>query len=625
MRDSAMIGTLYRGTLPVGRLLLLTALAAMLLLASSPRTARGESLALHYIEPFTVELPAAAAPPTGVAPGFPEPICATAALGETTTVAVVGLRGMAELGTITVRAGTADGPGGQGLKLIEVFLVKGLPRNNRYINTLLGAQQLAALAPSYPDILLSDEPLFDRRASCGTSKRLASQLAGDRVTASLGNGQVKYLLVRVAVPPDLDPGSYRTLIGISAEKPGLDLTVPVLIKVLPFPLPPHGKVLRVANDFASPSASQFAAALEDQAAHGMTATRLVGVLKGKNRDRTTTMLQDLGFTHLVHRDEPKNSAEAGRRAGSLRQFFYGVDEPQPKSRRLEKPWSRMADHVKLSRKIHGLGGLVTTSIPYPFAMQLAQRDSELYTTLHDYGLPGVFEPLDWANYGLGLQRIGLPGGERAERSPPGRRSRGGAPGKERSSAWNQELFDYIRILQADYNDGRTRDGRTPLSKHNWLECYYFPLGYFKSPFYARLLFGYYLFNSRLDGVAAWTLFRPRGNPFTDDDGEDPVIAYPGKEGMIPTYWWEAVREGVNDLRYCTLAENLLIELKKTRPDEGRRMAVRLQTILTPFKDLAPGGTRIDRTLTPAAFRRARSELVSLIKELQTLSRKPKAR
>ncbi len=501
------------------------------------------------------------------------------------------------------------------------------------MGTLLGRERLAALGSAYPDILLSDEPMFERRVTLATGGRLASQLAGDRVTAALEPGRVKYLLVRVAIPPDLSPGSYRALITITADMPGLERSVPVEIEVLPFTLPPHGKILRVANDFASPSATRFEEALRDQAAHGMTATRMTGVLKGKAREKAVALLQELGFTHLVHLDEPKSGAEAGRSAGALQQFFYGVDEPQPKSRNAGRPWSRMADHVKLSARIHGLGGRVTTSLPFPLALQLARRDSDVYTTLSaGYGLPGAFEPLDWANYGLGLQWIGR--GDREERPPAGRElrhgrrdrphgerePRGSVPAATRSESRNRELFDYIRALQADTAAGRVRDGRTPHSKNDWIECYYFPLGAFKSPFYGRLLFGFYLFNSRLDGAAAWTLFRPRGTPFTDEDGEDPVIAYPGKDGMVPTYWWEAVREGVNDLRYCTLAENLLIEMRKNRPEESARLAARLQSILAPFTDLAPGGRRIDRILTPTDFQTARAELVTLLRDLQSRNR-----
>lgn len=628
-----MIGThLHRQSSTGHRVL--PAVLALLLLVSCPWAAGAETLSLRSVEPFSIDLPAGGALSDSAGPGFPETIHAAAAQGETTTVAVVGIHGVTEPRTITARAGSATGPGSRDLELVEVYLIRGLPRNNRYMGTLLGSRQLAALGSAYPDILLSDEPMFDRRVNTATGGRLASQLAGDRVTATLGPGEVKYLLIRVTVPPEVSPGSYRAEVTVTADTPGLDLTIPLLVEVLPFALPPHGKILRVANDFASPSAPRFEEAMMDQAAHGMTATRLTGVLKGKARDQAVGLLQKLGFTHLVLMDEPRSRTEAGRKAGDLQQYFYGVDEPQPKSRRTGRPWSRMADHVKLSARIHALGGRVTTSLPYPLATELARRDSDLYTTLADYGLPEAFEPLDWANYGLGLQSIGRSGGDREEQTRPGREprnggkertqrergSQGSAPAGKRPSSRNQELFEYISTLQDDVARGRTRDGRTPQSKHDWIECYYFPLGSFKSPFYGRLLFGFYLFNSRLDGAAAWTYFRPRGTPFTDEDGQDPVIAYPGKDGMVPTYWWEAVREGVNDLRYCTLAEDLLVELKKSHPEESRKMAARLQSILAPFMDLAPGGQRIDRVITLATFRSTRSELLDLIRELHTLER-----
>lgn len=615
-------------------------LLAAALLATSQKNST-EMLDLRLVEPFAIDLPADGEP-ADLLPADPSgTIRVSAAGGDITVCAVLALRSTAGVGTVTVRSDAATGPQGKRHDLLDVFLIKGLPRSNRYMRSALGQERMAVMSKAYPDILIANEPLFDKASGRAGGGTIPSIPAEDHVTASIGPGDTKYVLVRADIPRELTAGPHKTSVVVEAKNKDLRIRIPIEIDVLPFSLPGHGKVLSVANDFSSPGGTHFEIALRDQAEHGMTSTRVKDVLRGDTRDKIIDGLEELGFTHLTQIDPPGSADEAEPYIGKVKRYFYGVDEPQPKGRDILRPWSKMADHVRLSKKIHDLGGLVTTSLPYSFALELTQQESRVYGELKGYGVGGAFEPLDWANYTLGVQYLARGGAEREGqgRQPPETGStrpattrdgenrerkgaglrRGRAPSSASDmTAWNQDFFSYIETLQKEYRNGSTRDGRTPLSKHEWIETYYFPLGFFKSPFLARLLFGYYLFNSHLDGVSAWTLYRPRGNPFSDADGEDPLIAYPTKEGMAPTYWWEAVREGVNDLRYCRLAEDLLIELSGISSQKGREMRSRLVSILSPYGSLMIEGRRIDRTLPLNTFRETRGEVIALIAEAREM-------
>ncbi|MFC1888597.1 hypothetical protein ACFL4G_02460 [Thermodesulfobacteriota bacterium] len=603
---------------------------AIACLATLPKSS-APTFSLHVVEPFSIDLPAESDPLELLQADTTKPIRAAVARGETSALAVLALKGLSEAGTITIEAGGAFDSKGRRHNLLDVLLIKGLPRSNRYILSLLGHERLERFQDAYPDILITSESHFDEQVKKGRSDKPLTLPREDRVAISSAMGRTKYLLVRIKIPREFTAGTVRASIVVEEKNRGVPISVPVEVTVLPFALPDHGKILSVANDFSSPGNSHFNVSLEDQAEHGMTATRLKDAFKGESKEKTLERLNELRFSHLIHVVPPRSDKEAVPKVDGFTQFFYGVDEPQPKERFGGKSWSRMADHVRLSRTIHSMGGLVTTSIPYPYALELSQQGSRIYKELKAYGLERAHEPLDWANYTLGLQHLGhrtkarqreerrrpLPGGNTGDMTRMASSTEKGELTRGRG-AKNQELFDYIVTLQREYEDGATSDGRTPLSKHDWIETYYFPLGYFKSPFFARLLYGYYLFESHLDGVSAWTLYRPKGNPYTDEDGEDPVIAYPSGEGMASTYWWEAVREGANDLRYCRLAEELVIEIEKTWPQRGQEMRRRLISILAPYAGLVIDGQRIDRVMSVDSFRKTRTELVDLITELREM-------
>ncbi len=592
-------------------------------------------LAIRLVEPFAVDLRPERWPEESLPLDRSSPIRGQAALGETAAIAVLAVSGPALPTTATLEVPPIPGRPTPPC-VLELFLIRGLPRSNRYLHATLGPELAADLARSYPDVLIRNERAFEaQKAQIGTG-RLLSLPSGEAITFSLEPGRIRYVLVRASVPLSCEPGLFRLLVEVRTDPQGFTASVPVEIQVLPFSLPAHGRVLSVANDFGDPDDPHFETALRDLAEHGMTATRLRGATGNPAKTRILPLLETLGFTHLIQADPPHDAQEASAQLGSISQYFYGVDEPQPKGRTGSASWERMAEHVRLSAKVHAMGGRVTTSIPFDLASELADPASRLYAEVRRLNYRGPPQPLDWANYGLGLQRLGRPersqglgqtrdiprpdtaSRNEAEKAPPSNSTLHRSPEAlaDEDGQDGRGLFAYMAVLRREYADGVTTDGRRPRSKRDFLETYYFPLGYMKSPFFARLLFGFFLFNSHLDGASAWTLFRPKGNPFTDDDGPDPVIAYPVEGGMAPTYWWEAVREGVNDLRYCKLAEDLVVAVEKASPESGRSARARLVSLLAPYGELLADGRRIDRMLQAGSLRRTRADLVSFIEELR---------
>ena len=82
-----------------------------------------------------------------------------------------------------------------------------------------------------------------------------------------------------------------------------------------------------------------------------------------------------------------------------------------------------------------------------------------------------------------------------------------------------------------------------------------------NPGYSRYIYGYYTWRQDLNGMSSWgpsTTENSRGNPFEDLDHEfsDYAITYPHVGGPMSTPNWEALREGIDDIRYIYQLEKL---------------------------------------------------------------------
>jgi hypothetical protein len=93
-----------------------------------------------------------------------------------------------------------------------------------------------------------------------------------------------------------------------------------------------------------------------------------------------------------------------------------------------------------------------------------------------------------------------------------------------------------------------------------------------NPCYSRYIYGYYAWRQDLDGMNSWgpgTTENSRGNPYEDLDHEysDYAITYPHAGGPQATPNWEALREGIDDIRYVYQLEKLCISKAGKNPDQ----------------------------------------------------------
>ncbi|MHC4608209.1 MAG: hypothetical protein ACYTAF_14970, partial [Planctomycetota bacterium] len=489
--------------------------------------ARRLALEFHSVEPFVVDLWGDRLPASAAVVDDDHPLKLEAARGEEES-AVLAVRALAKTLALTFTPSDLEGgPRDIELKHVSLKIICSVRRHTVY--TRLYADRFEkrysdAHGIFLPDILANNEHAVER-----LRKEWRGSLEDEGETpeahgTALAKDHIKYLLYTVRVGENMPAGTYKGTVTVSQG--GERAAVPVELTVRPVTLKPvEGAILTVSNDFARPGQALFEPGLKLLRRLGMNSTRIGPVTSRPDAEAVFATLRKHGFLCVVQNTPPRTKKELETIPEDIRVVFYGVDEPQPKDRE-RGDWSKMARHVRISKHIHDLGGKVMTSLPYPFALELRNPKSRLYEKLEDAGVFDHCEPLDWAGYGLGLQRLG-------RRPDP-----------------NAELFAYIGTLQKEF-----RAGSHPLpSKNPWTETYYWPQGLMRYPFYARLLYGFYLFNSHLDGAQAWTLYRGGGgNPLAHGKDHVASLAYPAKTMIYSTYNLEAIREGIDDFRYARQA------------------------------------------------------------------------
>ncbi|MBN2288798.1 MAG: hypothetical protein JXQ83_05650, partial [Candidatus Glassbacteria bacterium] len=144
-----------------------------------------------------------------------------------------------------------------------------------------------------------------------------------------------------------------------------------------------------------------------------------------------------------------------------------------------------------------------------------------------------------------------------------------------------------------------------------------------NPGYSRYVYGYYTWRQDLDGMNSWgfnTAENSRGNPYEDLDHPytDWNLAYPHPGGPLPSPNWEALREGIDDVRFIYQLEKLAREKAASHPEAAGQAE--------EFLDRLRGRCDIDeRTMlnefgdwTPEAFAGTRDQVISWIIKLQEL-------
>ena len=386
-------------------------------------------------------------------------------------------------------------------------------------------------------------------------------------TGPVSTGHVSYFLLRYSVHPEAPPGLYDIRLAGMGAVPYLE-DAGLTLLVINATLPPSRKHLSLSTEFDE---QHHLRALADA---GLTVMRVRSASQWPDRDERFRELASWGVKALSQHIPPQSKAEVAGLPATPVVYFYGVDEPQPKRGRAGREgWERMAEHIRKSNSIHAMGGKVGVSLPFQLAESLADRSGGAYEMTGALGTKGMYEPLDWSNYGSGLPRMLNPRDQRT-RTMPG-------------IGVTMDLHTYLDERRA----GRQR-------KRDRLETCYFPLGLMRDPFYARYMFGVFAAESGLDGVFAWTAMRPKGNIFDDSDGVDALVALPTSTGIAATYCFEAMRAGINDLR--------IIEFLRTKKDD------QVDALLAPWRIILVDGKPIDTVLGEAGLAKLRGDLMQRV-------------
>jgi len=298
---------------------------------------------------------------------------------------------------------------------------------------------------------------------------------------------------------------------------------------------------------------------------GINALKLDAFSSMEKLDESLGWIREAGFSGpivLQGREDPEYVRQCAALLAKhgYPPLFYGVDEPNA---------SKDARYRKFAKAIHEGGGKVVS----------AMRTDVARAYVED-GLIDV--PI--------LSHVFIPGTEvsKAYAGP---------------ETWVPHMADASQFVHRLYYFQSWAIGR-----NRWL----------------RLWYGFYLYRSGFDGAMPYCLMAfHKGLPYHTDvrvmrrrGKPTPMLmfctAYPSQEGPVPTLQWEAYREGITDMRWIRLYENL---------DKASGGALGRETLHGALQPFFYRGTRVSRTELKrttfpepeaAVFDKAREMLITAI-------------
>ncbi len=346
------------------------------------------------------------------------------------------------------------------------------------------------------------------------------------------------------------------------------------------------------------SDAQYLDALRDLARHGLNSVRVPWISE-KRFTRTLDLAQQSGLNGLVILSAPETAeivplAQRLARQRGFELYFYGIDECNRAD--------RLVQQIPLSRWIRDAGGRVTTALLKQTQDRLCNPNDSVYDLAdaasgQSFRAQGTTEecvdlPIYHATYIAYAERAN---GLKVDLSP------------------DEPLHDYCRAVFAD-----------PRAKSARLELYYWP-SWTQRPNVNRVMSGFFLWASGMDGAFPhqyMALSEHFNDVYDDFDNagvpeRDMMTAYPSASGPIPTTQWEAMREGIDDLRYVATLEHALSQLP-----EGHELRKLVQTQLRalladyiePARFFDP---QFSDEYTPAKFNEDRERVIRWIQSVRS--------
>ncbi|MGH3774017.1 MAG: hypothetical protein ACRDRW_21945 [Pseudonocardiaceae bacterium] len=470
-----------------------------------------------------------------------------------------------EEGEIEVFANDLVGPGGTTLPkdLINVDVVSYMNRDRslQYLQNiwLRGGvnRDVKARSPILPMAIVPDEQEFLSKTTEAVGPIRLREI--DHARAQSRPGQGKQFWVTVHIPTIFNPPRLRSLYTGN-------LTL-VAGNAGRWRVPIEVEVLNVRLDDlwsqhkhigVFQAVDQFDAVFRDAVTHDLTSHGVNGVFHRGATVADYEYFKAHGINFVINGDNLYLTAKKIRQIRDAGFYPFFYGFDEPNRT------GKYDEHIAISRDIRNRGGLIGTSGSLDALQRIA-----------------AVAPQDWWNLSF-------------------------------ATSWSptDKVFAHLDDIRAD-----------PRRKIATLESVY-PMTLLELyPLNTRLLYGFWLFNSNLDGGFAWAYSNDtrQVNPYTTTDWNG--VAFPAefydaagtlkRRKMLSSYAWEAFRNGAYDFRYAMTAKRLAAERGTSAQRDQFREAMRsYQRIFGEANS-----TRIDVVNSNGKVRETRHELFDLISEL----------
>jgi hypothetical protein len=442
--------------------------------------------------------------------------------GERAPVAV--LIGSSEtLRELRITATDLDGPSGRlPFRMIDVRIARAWQQ--------AGTGPVATTPSLVWELLLKDDRVILRDDFDAQGHYLPPALGRQDITETdLDPGIRKLVWITVRVPPDARPGSYLGALEFEGKLVGeppkpFRQRLPLSVHILSLALeePRFERLIFYRGSLDPGSGLDYvtepilSAELADIREEGFTGVTVYGQQK-ESAGRQLELTRAAGFRGpVVFMDFSQEPAERARSLG-LQPLFFGVDEPRDEA--------RLQRHLAKSRLIHSHQLPVVTTI----------LDSHLVSRLSDRR--DLNEPLDIACYLLTPLHVQQMLSQSLPRGP--------------RSVW------------------------------------YYWQSMMERPALHRFLAGFFLWRSGVNGIFPYVyqhIFSRDAGPYSEGTLAKGALrphmtTYPSREGPIPTLQWEAIREGIDDLRYLVTLEREIARTSSCRGPSGLRARLNAQNSL----------------------------------------------
>jgi len=401
-----------------------------------------------------------------------------------------------------------------------------------------GSDSVKTVFPVYtPELLVSDDRI-PLQGLAWSYNSLPSLPILPGVVTDVASSTSKQFIVTLQVPDGTPPGIYTSTVTVTpATLPAKTLTLNV--EVLPFTLPTPNKDYVIYHRARVDTTAvqdytglvRYQQQVEDIARHGFNGLTLYGADNGWQDDKLL-MANNAGITRTAISMAAFNSnLKLLMESFAYEPYFYGRDEPNTMDR-------MVTEHLPKSIAIHAGGAKVVTAIQKVWADRLKDPNDVIYDTFP----AGTLEPLDFTNV-------------------------------SRSAGGLQYFHDLI-------------DGLVTSQER---ETYYWQI-MVEDPRVNRFMSGYFLWNTGLNGIFPYVYQHVSNNPYDDFDiwsshttvFRDHLVTYPSQEGPVGTIQWEALREGIDDVRYLTAWQQLKDQALPINPTVAQASEVVISGLLAKY-------------------------------------------